>query len=102
VVHFWTPLHNGSTIARPWLKKESRLPKSSVCGLAKAKHEAAAMDVDRIAPMGGVGQEQNPSWTREKMRRRKFAEDVEKEVDGEPQPGPAEEEDHDGSLNVIA
>lgn len=60
------------------------------------------MDVDRIQPMGGVGQEQTPSWTRDKMRRRKFTEDVEKEVEGEPEPEPPEEKDHDGSLNVIA
>jgi len=60
------------------------------------------MDVDRISAMSGVGQEQNPSWTREKMRRRKFAEDVppaEQEEAGAPA---AEDEGHDGQLNVMA
>jgi hypothetical protein len=61
------------------------------------------MDVDRIGAMGGVGQEANPSWTREKMRRRKFSEDV------EPSEGEKEEaatanvdEEHDGVLDVMA
>lgn len=62
------------------------------------------MDVDRISSMGGVGQEQTPSWTREKMRRRKFAENVEPEAETEPElSAPAEQdEDHDGALDVIA
>jgi hypothetical protein len=63
------------------------------------------MDVDRIAPMGGVGQEPNPSWTREKMRRRKFAEEVDPEVEGEPEESTdtvAEDTTRDGSLDVIA
>ena len=62
------------------------------------------MDVDRISAMGGVGQEQNPSWTREKMRRRKFAEDVpptEEEQEEAVEAAPADEE-HDGLLDVIA
>lgn len=79
-------------------------PKSRVCGFAEARRRAAAMDVDRISAMGGVGQEQNPSWTREKMRRRKFTEDV------APSESEAEEaaaafdmdEEHDGLLNVMA
>ena len=59
------------------------------------------MDVDRISTMGGVGQEQTPSWTREKMRRKKFAEEVPPEVEGE-EATPAAEDDHDGQLDVIA
>jgi hypothetical protein len=35
------------------------------------------MEVDRVSQMGGVGQEQTPSWTRARMRRRKFSEDAE-------------------------
>jgi hypothetical protein len=35
------------------------------------------MDVDRISAMGGVGHEGSPMWNREKMRRRKFVEEVE-------------------------
>ncbi len=62
------------------------------------------MDVDRISAMGGVGQEQNPAWTRGKMRRRKFAEEVEPEVEGEQ--GAAEpvemDEEHDGVLDLMA
>lgn len=62
------------------------------------------MDVDRITAMGGVGQEQNPSWTREKMRRRKFAEDVppEVEADAEATALAPEDQDHDGQLDVMA
>lgn len=81
------------------------MPKSRVCGFAGVKRRAAAMDVDRIAPMGGVGQEPNPSWTREKMRRRKFAEEVDPEVQGEPEESTdtvAEDTTRDGSLDVIA
>jgi hypothetical protein len=59
------------------------------------------MDVDRISPMGGVGQEANPSWAREKMRRRKFTEDVEKEVESDEAEVAAVEE-HDGVLDVMA
>jgi hypothetical protein len=62
------------------------------------------MDVDRISGMGGVGQEQTPSWTREKMRRKKFAEQVPPEVESDTDEGktPAQEDDHDGLLDVIA
>jgi len=63
------------------------------------------MDVDRISSMGGVGQEQTPSWTREKMRRRKFAEQVEPETESEPEalaPPTEQDDDHDGALDVIA
>jgi hypothetical protein len=63
------------------------------------------MDVDRISPMGGVGQEQNPSWTREKMRRRKFTAEVEpSESEAEEQAAAVAEvdSDHDGLLDVIA
>lgn len=35
------------------------------------------MEVDRIAGMGGVGQEANPAWQRAARRRRKFREEVE-------------------------
>jgi hypothetical protein len=73
-----------------------------VCGFAEVKRRAEAMDVDRIAPMGGVGQEQDPAWTRGKMRRKKFAEEVEPEVEGEPEEAVAADEDHDGLLDVIA
>jgi hypothetical protein len=62
------------------------------------------MDVDRISAMGGVGQEQNPAWTREKMRRRKFTEDVEMS-EGEKEETVAAavvDEDHDGLLDVMA
>jgi len=62
------------------------------------------MDVDRISGMGGVGQEQTPSWTREKMRRKKFAEEVPPEVDEDPEEAtlPAKDDGHDGLLDVIA
>jgi hypothetical protein len=61
------------------------------------------MDVDRISAMGGVGQEQNPAWMRGKMRRRKFAEDVEPEVEGELEAEPVEmDEEHDGVLDLMA
>ncbi len=61
------------------------------------------MDVDRISSMGGVGQEQTPSWTREKMRRKKFAENVEPEAESEEPTQAAEpDDDHDGALDVIA
>jgi hypothetical protein len=66
--------------------------------------QAAAMDVDRISGMGGVGQEQTPSWNREKMRRKKFAEEVPPEMQEE-QPEDAAlpvEDEHDGQLNVVA
>lgn len=55
--------------------------------------------------MGGVGQEQNPSWTREKMRRRKFTAEVEpSESEAEEQAAAVAEvdSDHDGLLDVIA
>lgn len=62
------------------------------------------MDVDRISGMSGVGQEQTPSWTREKMRRKKFAEEVPPEVEAEPEEAipPAKDDEHDGQLDVIA
>ena len=70
----------------------------------RAGEAVAVMDVDRISSMGGVGQEQNPSWTREKMRRRKFAADVEPEAESEPEaPQSVDPDDgHDGQLDVIA
>jgi hypothetical protein len=62
------------------------------------------MDVDRISAMGGVGQEGNPAWTRSKMRRRKFAEEVEPEVEGEREATePVEmDEERDGALDLMA
>lgn len=60
------------------------------------------MDVDRISGVGGVGPEQTPCWTREKMRRRKFVEDVPPEVEGSEEPEAQQDEDHDGQLDVIA
>jgi hypothetical protein len=60
------------------------------------------MDVDRISGIGGVGQEQTPSWTREKMRRKKFAEEVPAEVEAEDGTPSAVDDDHDGQLDVIA
>jgi hypothetical protein len=35
------------------------------------------MEVDRISRMSGVDHEQTPAWTRNKLRRRKFTEEVE-------------------------
>ena len=61
------------------------------------------MDVDRIAAMGGVGQE-HPTWTRGKMQRKKFTEDVaasEGEVE-EQAAEPVVDEDLDGLLDVMA
>jgi hypothetical protein len=54
--------------------------------------------------MGGVGQEQTPSWTREKMRRKKFTEEVSPEVEGDSEEATtaAEDDGHDGLLDVIA
>jgi hypothetical protein len=62
------------------------------------------MEVDRISAMGGVGHEGNPAWTRGKMRRHKFAEEVEPEVEGEQEAaGPLDaNEEHDGVLDLMA
>ena len=60
------------------------------------------MDVDRISAMGGVIQEHDPAWLRAKARRRKFSEEVEAEVVEEPEAGAAEDEEHEGSLDVVA
>jgi hypothetical protein len=62
------------------------------------------MDVDRISAMGGVGQEQNPAWTRAKVRRRKFTEDVEPSESEQEEAAAAAvtDEDHDGLLDVMA
>jgi hypothetical protein len=61
------------------------------------------MDVDRISAMSGVGQEQNPAWTRERMRRRKFSADVEmSEGEREEARAAMVDEDHDGLLDVMA
>ena len=99
LVQIWTPKGTGTEIARGRLTCRGTLPKSRVCGFA----EGAAMDVDRISAMGGVGQEQNPAWMRGKMRRRKFAEDVEPEVEGELEAEPVEmDEEHDGVLDLMA
>lgn len=68
---------SGKAIARHSLKSVWGRPKSRVCGFAGARRRAAAMDVDRISAMGGVGHEGSPLWNREKMRRRKFVEEVE-------------------------
>jgi hypothetical protein len=62
------------------------------------------MDVDRISGVGGIGQEQTPSWTREKMRRQKFVTEVPPEEESEAEettPGRSSE-DHDCLLDVIA
>ncbi|MGC2298384.1 MAG: hypothetical protein WA476_06245 [Acidobacteriaceae bacterium] len=63
---------SGQAIAWDSLKSVWGAPKSTVCGFA-----GRAMDVDRISAMGGVGQEGSPLWNREKMRRRKFVEELE-------------------------
>jgi hypothetical protein len=67
--------------------------------------KGAAMEVDRVSQMGGLRQEADPSWMREKMRRRKFVQDLpESEAeDAEPQASEAvEEETHKDGLDVIA
>jgi hypothetical protein len=64
------------------------------------------MEVDRISQMGGVGHEGSPAWARGKMRRHKFAGEVdpaEGEVEQEEVAEPVElDEDHDGALDVMA
>jgi len=63
------------------------------------------MEVDRISRMGGVGHEGAPSWTRDKMHRRKFVEEVEAAEDEAEQEaaGPDEpEQDHGGALDLMA
>jgi hypothetical protein len=64
------------------------------------------MEVDRISQMGGVGHEASPSWTRGKMRRHKFVEEVElSESEAEEQTAAEAvemDEEHDGGLNVMA
>jgi hypothetical protein len=77
VAHFRANWGSGQAIARDSLKSVGGRPKSRVCGFAGARRRAAVMDVDRISAMGGVGQEGSPLWNREKMRRRKFVEEVE-------------------------
>jgi len=53
--------------------------------------------------MGGVGQEQNPAWARSKMRRRKFTEEVEPEVEGELEARRVDaDEQHEGVLDLMA
>lgn len=66
--------------------------------------KAAAMDVERISAMGGVMQEHNPLWMRGKMRRRKFTQDVEPEVESDDEDATAMdmEDGHDGLLDVVA
>jgi hypothetical protein len=65
-----------------------------------------AMEIDRISLMGGVGHDASPSWTREKMRRHKFVEEVEPLESDAEQEEAAEavelDEGHDGALDVIA
>ncbi len=64
------------------------------------------MEIDRISRMGGVGQDGAPSWTRDKMHRRKFVEEVEPAEDEPDQEETAEpvelDEDHDGALDLLA
>ncbi|HEX4040011.1 MAG TPA: hypothetical protein VHX37_18300 [Acidobacteriaceae bacterium] len=63
------------------------------------------MEVDRVAPMGGVGQDADPSWTRQKMRRRKFTEEVpesEAELSAAEAEEAVEEDERVGSLDVVA
>jgi hypothetical protein len=75
------------------------------------------MEIDRISRMGGVGQDGAPSWTRDKMHRRKFVEEVDRAGDesgadelNQQDEGEQEEaverveldEDHDGALDVVA
>ena len=76
LVQFWTRLSSGRTIARPGLKGGREPPKCRV-SRPTGGELAGTMEVDRVSQMGGVGQEQTPSWTRSKMRRRKFAEEAE-------------------------
>lgn len=92
-------------IARGWLMRVGSRPKGSVGAALQGRGaRRRAMDVDRICAMSGVGQEQNPAWTREKMRRRKFTADVELS-EGEKEEaaaGAVMDEDHDGLLDVMA
>jgi hypothetical protein len=68
-----------------------------VCG-------GSGVEVDRVGPMGGVRQEGDPKWTREKTRRRRFSEEVpEAESEGEEGAGKSgEEEKREGGLDVMA
>ncbi len=62
------------------------------------------MDVDRISPMGGIGQDGSPAWTREKMRRRKFTEEVEPEVEtdaGDAEVAASADSDEDSKDRVL-
>jgi hypothetical protein len=95
-------MESGPAIARDAMKRSGKA--AEVLSMRQASRGAAAMDVDRISGMGGVGQEQSPSWTREKMRRRKFVEEVPAEVEGESdeEKPAAEDDDHEGLLDVIA
>jgi hypothetical protein len=70
------------------------------------------MEVDRVSQIGGVRQEADPSWTREKMRRRKFVEELpapeneaEETEQNETDPNEsldAKDEKHEGGLDVMA
>ncbi|HEX4066688.1 MAG TPA: hypothetical protein VHZ09_11755 [Acidobacteriaceae bacterium] len=65
------------------------------------------MEIDRVSQVGGLRQEAEPLWTREKLRRRKFVQDVpqpESEVEEMELQAPerVDEEKRDGTLDVIA
>jgi hypothetical protein len=65
------------------------------------------MEVDRVSQIGGVRQEADPSWTREKMRRRKFVEELpvpesEAEETEQNETPDAKDEKHKGALDVMA
>ncbi|MFY9744957.1 MAG: hypothetical protein WA891_20160 [Acidobacteriaceae bacterium] len=100
MVQIWTPAGSGRAIARGRLTLVWKYAEVHSVRFA----QGAAMDVDRISAMGGVGQEGNPAWTRARMRRRKFAEEVEPEVEGEQEAAEAVEMDepHDGVLDLMA
>ena len=104
MVQFWTHRRSGNAIARDNLKSVGGRPKSRVCGFAGARRRAAVMDVDRISAMSGAGHEGSPLWNREKMRRRKFVEELPAEIDSEQEEAieAATDDEHDGVLNVMA
>jgi len=64
------------------------------------------MEVDRVSRMGGLGGDGAPSWTRDKMQRRRIVEETQS-TEGEPEQQQAAEpddadEDHAGELDLMA
>lgn len=98
-------MQNGNAIAPPSLNVERPLADRTLYGSQNAGRAAPAaiMEVDRVSRMGGLGGDGAPSWTRDKMQRRRYVEEVPSEDEQEEAVQAVEtDEDRNGLLDLMA